>query len=106
MKNSISSSNFSKIYSNSKAISCNEILFKINTHKDLEGPMLGFAISGKIGKANKRVLFKRRCRSLFYHRFIKNKKKIAMIIIPKSINLGSKVISSSFDLLEKKLYHD
>ena len=68
--------------------------------------MLGFAISGKIGKANKRVLFKRRCRSLFYHRFIKNKKKIAMIIMPKSINLEWNVIRKSFDLLEKELYRD
>ena len=106
LKNSISSSNFSKIYSDSKAVSCNKILFKIHIHKDLENPLLGFAISRRLGKANKRVLFKRRCRNLFNHRFIKNKKKIAMIIMPKSINLEWNVIRKSFDLLEKELYRD
>jgi len=106
LKSSISSSNFSKIYSDSKTVSCNKIIFKVHLNKDLETPLLGFAISRRLGRANKRVLFKRRCRNLFNHRFIKNKKKFAMIIMPKSINLEWNVISKSFDLLEKELYRD
>jgi len=107
LKNSISSTHFSKIYDDSKSISCNQILFKIyNKNKDLDEALLGFAISKKLGKAHQRNLFKRRCRNLFSTLFIKNKKKFGMIIIPKSINLGKSKVYDSFELLQKKMCHD
>tara|TARA_Y100000748_G_scaffold188580_1_gene157854 strand:+ start:65 stop:382 length:318 start_codon:yes stop_codon:yes gene_type:complete len=104
LKNSISSSYFSKIYNNSRSVSYNQILFKIyNKKDDLSVPLLGFAINKKLGKAHERVLFKRRCRALFNRIFIKNNKKIAMIIIPKSINLDTKRICDSFELLKNNI---
>tara|TARA_B110000263_G_scaffold210087_1_gene192476 strand:- start:14 stop:337 length:324 start_codon:yes stop_codon:yes gene_type:complete len=107
LKLSISSPDFSKIFNNSKSISCNQILFKIyKNNKSLDRPLIGFAINKKLGAAHQRNLFKRRSKHLFNNCFIKNNKKIGMIIIPKSINLGWNKMCDSFELLQKKLYNE
>ena len=102
MKNSIPSSEFSKIFNNSRTISSNEILFKVYKGSIKRGPLISFAINKRLGPAHQRNLFKRRIRSLFNSSFGEKNNKIAMIIIPKSINLGWKNICASFELLQKK----
>lgn len=105
MKSSISSADFSEIFNHSRSISCNKILFKVYKKK-VDTALIGFAVNKKLGNAQKRNLFKRRVRSLFDSTFIENNKKIAMIIIPKTINLGWDNMCNSFKLLEKKLYDE
>ncbi len=105
MKSSISSADFSEIFNHSRSVSCNKILFKVYK-KNIADSVVGFAINKKLGHAQKRNLFKRRARSLFDSTFIKNNKKIAMIIIPKTINLEWNNMCDSFKLLEKKLYDE
>ena len=64
---------------------------------------LGFILSRRLGPANKRNQFKRRFRFL-YSNLIKNKKKkISMIIMPKTINLSWLDIQNSFEVMVKKL---
>lgn len=102
MKNSIPSSEFSKIFNNSRTVSFDKILFKICEKPVKKGPLVSFAINKNLGPAHQRNLFKRRARALFNSLFLNKNKKIAMIIIPKSINLGWKNMCSSFELLQKK----
>ena len=105
MKNSISSSSFSKIFNNSRLISCDKILFRVYRGPELKSSLVSFAINKKLGHAHERNLFKRRMRALFKNCFVENNDKIAMIIIPKSINLGWNNMRNSFELLKKK-YND
>ena len=72
----------------------------------MKEPLVGFAVNKKLGLAHHRNLFKRRARALFCLHFVKNNNKIAMIIIPKSINLGWDNVCNSFELLQTKLNNE
>ena len=64
---------------------------------------VGFVLSRRLGPANKRNQFKRRLRFLYSNLIINKKKKISMIIMPKTINLSWLDIQNSFEVMEKKL---
>ena len=96
MKVSLSSQEFLSVYNNSFIIKTPEISYRIS-QKDSFG--LGFVLNRRLGPANKRNQFKRRLRSLCSDFLIK--KKISMIIIPKTINLSWFDIQNSFDLMVK-----
>jgi len=103
LKLSIPSSDFPEIFNNSTLICCSQISFRVYNKKNPQGPRVSFAINKKLGPAYKRNWFKRQARSLFCAHFVKNNDKIALIIIPKSINLKRSSLVNSFDLLTKKL---
>ncbi len=64
---------------------------------------IGFILSRRLGPANKRNQFKRRLRFLYSNLTKDKKKKISMIIMPKTINLSWLDIQNSFEVMGKKL---
>tara|TARA_Y100001970_G_scaffold244287_1_gene310279 strand:+ start:367 stop:678 length:312 start_codon:yes stop_codon:yes gene_type:complete len=100
LKSSLNSRQFPYIYNNSFIIKNSKIVYKISA----SGPIgLGFVLSRKLGSAYKRNLFKRRMRFLYNSYLNNKKKKISMIIIPKTINLSWFDIQHSFELAVKKI---
>mgnify|MGYP006106343467 FL=1 len=100
MKASLSSQEFPSVYNNSFIIKTPEVFYRVSK-EDSFG--IGFVLSRKLGPAFKRNQFKRRLRFLYRELFIKKKKKISMIIIPKTINLSWLDIQHSFGLMNKKI---
>ncbi len=99
MKASIASKKISSIYSDSIVIKTSQISYRVSANNSFG---LAVVVGRRLGPALKRNLFKRRIRALYNDFLIKKDKKITMIILPKTINLGWIDIKNSFELMLKK----
>ena len=102
MNHSISSKNFDLVYNNSIIVKTPNILYRV-LPSGSRGK-IGFVVGRKLGSASKRNLFRRRVKSLYNQFFIKEQKKIDIIIVPKTINLQWLEIKDSFSLMVKKTH--
>ena len=99
MKHSLSNTQFSVIFSESKSLRVGDLLFKYK--KDVD-PKLGFIVSRKYGNAINRNLFKRRCRVQF-QALVKGGFLNTLIIIPNRQNIAWAAINTSFNKLVNRL---
>lgn len=95
MNCSINHKTFDYIISSPNYFSNNGLTFIYSTS---DCCALGFILPKRLGAANKRNLFKRRCRSLFKSSSKKNK-KIGLIIKTNSLNVNYQRLSEAFSAL-------
>ncbi len=102
MNVSISSKDFNFVYNNGVVIKTPKILYRVLPSKGLG--QIGFIVSGKLGRASKRNLFRRRIKFLYNRHFAGTEKKVDMIIAPQTINLSWEEIKDSFKLMSERIY--
>ena len=83
----------------SKSLSVGGLSFKYTRRQP---SAVGFIVSKRYGNAVSRNLFKRRCRALFHHLFIKHNAGIALIIKPNVANISYSQIECSLGILYEK----
>tara|TARA_B100001029_G_C15004991_1_gene420501 strand:- start:645 stop:959 length:315 start_codon:yes stop_codon:yes gene_type:complete len=102
LNTSISSKGFNLVYNNGVIIKTSKILYRALPSDGLG--KVGFIVGGRLGKASKRNLFRRRVKFLYNTCFVGTEKKIDIIVAPKTVNLSWEEIKDSFKLMSQRAY--